>query len=181
MPGILPPKDISPARLFRILSSKQPRILLAYRFSFLPDTPLHCRALTPGEWISALDGPDYESAVTSLALADEEGRPMLSFQRAQSMPTRDLAELVDAIETGLWRCSPRYATIDHDAWERALRTGAESNAAISLPLGGCYEIHNNRFVDRPDRFFGCPVSELNDGHWMAYFASRSHFERIHKQ
>ena len=102
-------------------------------------------------------------------------------RHARMLEPRVAAWTRKAVEDALAVCSPRYASHDVAQWRTKLSEGAELNGAISFPLGGCYEVHGERLVDRPDRYFGIPVANLLDCHWMIYRASREYYERRLKE
>lgn len=173
---LAPPKDVEPDRLFRLLCERRPQLPIDYRFSFSEDLPLFCRAPTPSEWRRAQDGADYVSAIVSASLCDVDGRPILSFDEAQLITPSDANELSRDLEHALGRCAPTYRRINADAWRAALKTGSEANWDINHALGGCYEIGGSRLIDRPDLYWGCPIGELNDGHWLVYRTARARYE-----
>lgn len=85
-------------------------------------------------------------------------------------------ELAAHVFKALEVISPTYARSDSDAWHEVLKKGARANFSTAIALGGSVDFAigaaTGRVVDRPDRYFGLPLAELVDAHWMVYRAAR---------
>ncbi|NUP13749.1 MAG: hypothetical protein HOW73_47540 [Polyangiaceae bacterium] len=73
---------------------------------------------------------------------------------------------------------PTYARIDLKAWEVRLRAGArEADRSLVASLARCVERFNDgrsiHTMYRPERYWGCAVADLCDGHLLAFHAARA--------
>lgn len=188
-----PPADVTPARLFRLLTQRpRPELPLAYRLRAAPEIPLRVRALRRGEALAAGDVAEDFSALPGVRAAHEAFGLVAAALLLPSGPAFDSAEQVSAllseaeaidlvrhVGAALARCSPIHGRCDSDAWGARLRLGAKdpSNVYDAAMLGGCVDIAvgaGMRVVSmRPDRYFGLPFSELTDGQCMAAQAARA--------
>lgn len=174
-----PPAEVSPAKLFRLLSrAPRPVVPLAARFAFAPHLQLHCRALHPREWAEwEDDGHDIETVVLTHALCDDDGTPLLDRERVFLLSEAERS-IFTAVIAALNIIGPSFArppvlAINVDSWMATLRAGAAENPSILWSMGTIYEASEWRIVETPERFFGLPRHELLDGHWIAYRAARA--------
>lgn len=181
-----PPKaDVcSPARLFRVLASAQPRWPVDYRPPGLERFRLEARGLSACEAAHLFDELDRlhtdKRAVIetldliALALLADGRQAFASGEEVGALPSYVVNALAMALRDALRVCSPLYRSTDDSAWDRVLREGAAkgANAMVSLALGNCIDEGFSRFTPRPDRFFGVPTIAVTDGQWMAFRAAR---------
>ncbi len=180
----------SPAHLYRVLTSGQPRWPLTYQPPGLERFKLEARGLSSCEAGHVFDELDrLEKGVRATAqmldlvaltlLAD--GRPAFtSSEQVGGLPTHIVEALGRAVYEALSVCAPLYRSTNDVAWERVLREGARANWRIALALGGSIDEGATRWIDRPDRFWGRPLIEITDGQWMAYRASRWFVDQLPK-
>lgn len=171
-----------PARLFRILTSGQPRWPLSYQPPGLERFALEARGLSSCESARHFDEMDRltreKRAVVStldliaMALLADGRQAFTSADQVGALPSRVVDSLGLAVLRALAVCSPLYRATNDAAWERVLRAGAAENWRVALALGGCVDEGPTRLAERPDRYWGRPLIEITDGQWMAYRASR---------
>lgn len=173
-----PPDGIEPAALFRRLcQAPRAQIEIDFRFNFIDDLQLYVRALTALEFADALNaGP---SALIAASLFTADGPAFSCAQEADLLTELEEAEALTAVLDGLGECSPMYSTCDTLNWSSVLKKGADhgSNVSLTHSLGGCVDAGFERYVERPDRFFGVPLMCITDGQWMAYRAARNVYEK----
>lgn len=183
-----PPPDIAPARLFRLLLRRpRPEIPIAHRIRGAEDVPLRVRALASADeaavdeaaegWGDA--GPSRAAdEFVYRALLTQDGPAFASPDEVGALDSTDALSLARAVRAALDVISPSYARSDVEAWMRVLKQGARAagNWADAIALGGCVDwafgYGVGRLVERPDRYFGCPLADMTDGQWMAYRAAR---------
>ena len=87
--------------------------------------------------------------------------------------------------TELVTICPMYGYSDSDAWNRALVKGAADNVVICMSLDSCVEYATTmewvRMLERPQMYWGKPLCELLDGHWMVFRAAREVMDRERKK
>jgi hypothetical protein len=177
----IPPKDVSPQRLFRLLIQRpRPALEVDHRASFAPNVPLRVVALTAAEYGTAIDVAEafsfdmmrWRSSMAALVQASlyvGQERAFQSVEAVGELMDEHVEELVGIVTSALAIIGPQYAGSNVDAWDKVLRKGAEhvSNLSTTMVLGGCVGQHG----EEPERFFGCPLSQLTDGQLMAYRAA----------
>jgi hypothetical protein len=186
--ALLPPTDVPPERLFRLLLGRpRPVLPIAFRFPWAPDVALAVRGLTALEDASAGDvDPDLPEAVrrsevtrrliASWLLAD--GRPALSPEDVGDIDEGEADALLGAILPAARIVSPQYRTADTEAWGEALKKGAKhpSNRALAGLVAFSAEVVAGfgvtAQISAPDRYFGIPYADLTDGQIMAYQAAK---------
>jgi hypothetical protein len=182
-----PPKAsvCSAARLFRILSSRQPRWPIDFKPPGLEHFRLEARGLSAHEADDIFDElerheRDKGVALVSLELvavallADGE-RAFRSTDEVGALPSSVVDPLAASVHRALAICSPLWGRARWAAWGPVLRAGAVQSDAIAGALGGCV---GEAGADRPDRYFGVPICELTDGQWMAYRVARQHVDSL---
>lgn len=186
-----PPGDEPPERLFRALAARRPerplpRLVAGHR--------LTARAVPAREEWAAEDAAaseEVEELRPSLlqrqilwrVLRLGDGPAFASPDEVGALDGAALASLVADVGAALWRIAPTYARSDVEAWARVLERGAAhpSNVADAVALASCVDMTpGGGVVPRLDRYWGCPVVELLDGHWMVWRAARTAVERIRK-
>lgn len=187
-----PPKDVAPARLFRLLLRRpRPWIEIPGRLRDAEDTPLAARALTALEWAEARDAADertgaearlgrLQTELVARALVLEDGSRVFAHaaEVAELLDEPEVGELAADVLRALTIVGPTYSGSDAAAWATVLARGARDITSLSLTyvLGRCVDVSLGSglrvVVSRPDRFFGCPFADLADGQWMAFRAAR---------
>lgn len=190
------PAALPPERLFRLLLQRRPSLPLAFRFAGIDHAPLRVVAVPATAFADAIDAAlvletDRRAAAE---VADVVARSVrvgdgVLFRRGAdvlSLPEGEWKALTRQALAALSACGPTYPQSDSVQWHIALVKGCEhpSNFAARNALGGCTDIAGGiakpRWIDRPDRFWGCPLRKLLDGHWMAYHAARAVYEEARK-
>lgn len=185
---LLPPRDVQPARLFRLLLRRpRPVLPIAFRFAWAADMELAVRGLTALEDATAGDvDPDMPAEVRHSEVARRLISAWLLVDGAPALSAEDVAALTEAEAGALWRAvraaaaivSPQYRTADVDAWTTALEAGAKhpSNRAVASIVHFSTELvigmGGGANVSAPDRYFGIPYADLTDGQIMAYQAAK---------
>lgn len=194
---IPPPKDIEPARLFRILLQR-PRATapLVQRVRGAEAIPLRVRALSSVEEAAIADAADGLDEMRGSRVAAElvcrtlltpDGPAFASVEDVGGLDPEEAIVLAVAVRAALNIISPTYALHDSAAWDRVLQRGAKApgNWAEALSLGGCVDyafgMGMGRSVERPDRYFGIPLADMTDGQWMVYRAARAVAEELKKK
>jgi hypothetical protein len=192
-----PPPGVSPARLFRLLLRRpRPEIPIAYRIRGAEDVPLRVRALSSADEAAVAEaaegwgdaGPSRAAdEFVFRALLTQDGPAFASPDEVGALDSTDALSLAKEVRAALDVISPNYARSDVEAWGRALKQGARAggNWADAIALGGCVDYAFGygvgRLVERPDRYFGCPLADLTDGQWMAYRAAREVAQEFSKK
>jgi len=186
MAGLRPPKGVAPERLFRLLTRKpRPRLALEHRVAGADDIELHVVALTGAEEADCFDAgdvgtPEGRSAVSAAlitaSLHTAAGRAFRAEREALLLPASDFDLLATAVIGALGTVSPTDWRADRGAWDLALRIGARhpKNIAQAVAMADSADIimaSKAHFEPRPDRYFGMPLSDLTDGHRMAFRAA----------
>lgn len=180
--GDEPPKDVSPAELWRgLLDWPRPILPIPHRIRGAEQHGLSVRALRATEYAAVIQG-DADTLAARLVAAALlcDGAP--AFQRPDQvllLPERELLDLAVATREALRRIGPTLITSSVIAWEVALVAGCEAteNFYDAWSLGGCVDVSwgmGRKAVHvtyHPERWFGVPQRELIDCHWIAYFAA----------
>jgi hypothetical protein len=175
-----PPKNIEPGRLFRLLLRRpRPWLALNYRIRGLERFALTVRALKSIEYAEALEEGPLGPLVACLRLAS--GEPAFGGVADLAGLRFDEAErLQGAANEALATVSPLYGYANPRSWNVALMKGAAENAHEAFALGSSYDTSYGwgvvRTAPRPDRYFGCPLADLTDGQWLAYWGAREHLD-----
>jgi hypothetical protein len=105
-------------------------------------------------------------------LYDDEGPVFYDPAEVLDLDEDTFLMLSAVVLPALWTISPVYGLIDSEAWVRRLKAGAEhpSNMRLAYRLAMCRDGWNG--APRPERYFGLPVCELTDGHWLCYDAAK---------
>ena len=187
-----PPKDIAPARLFRLLLQRpRPVLPLSLRLNIAPEAALSVRALTALEDEATRDIDDSIPAevrrstwvmrtIAAALLADGEAAFSSAAQVGQFSEPEIIA-MGGAVLDALAIIGPTYRYSDAPQWANVLARGAAHNSNVSITSG-----IGQAALDRWQRgswlrydysgFFGLPLIELTDGQRMAYDAARKVFE-----
>jgi hypothetical protein len=137
-----------------------------------------------GETVEELRASRLQREVMALVLW-HRGAP--AFRDADEVGLLDggtLAALTAEVGDVLATIAPTYARSDVDAWALRLERGAEAaaNVQATVALASCVDVTpGGGVVPRLDRYWGCSVGELLDGHWMAWRAARAVVERHGKK
>lgn len=184
-----PPAGVAPERLFRALLARHPSRPLPRLVAGLQ---LTVRAVPAAvEW-EAVDvaAEEVEDELRASRLQREilwrvlwlGARPAFSSpEEVGLLDGGELDAVAGAVGEVLCAIAPTYARSDVDAWARVLETGAAHPSTVSdaISLAGCVDVTpGGGVVARPDRYWGCPVGELLDGHWMVWRAARAAVERL---
>jgi hypothetical protein len=193
---ILPPRDVAPERLFRLLLGRpRPVLPISFRFPWAPAVPLSVRGLTALEYASADDvDPGLPEAVrrsqvsrrliAAWLLAD--GVPAFSPEDVGALDETEVEALWQAVAPAAGIVSPQFRTADTDAWTEALKKGAAhpSNRALASIIAFSAEVVAGfgvtAQISAPDRYFGLPYADLTDGQIMAYQAAKKLAEEASK-
>lgn len=189
---IHPPEDVAPERLFRLLLPLRPALPIAYRIRCAPDIPLLVRALSPAEEGEALDvaadGPAelralrQELEVLARCLHTPSGPAFDGPEMLGRLPESEVAQLAREAFAVLNRIAPVYGRVSLDPWKLALERGARhpSNFSTTLAMAECWDLVplTKARLPRPDRYWGVPVRDLLDGHWMAFRAASAALESL---
>lgn len=189
---IEPPGDVAPERLFRLLLPLRPMQPLAYRIRCAPAVPLLVRALSGAEEAEALDlaadGPEEmrasraELEILARVLWTPSGPAFDDVSMLGRLPESEVATLAREAFAALNRIAPRYGRADLGAWKLALEKGARhpSNFSMVLAMAECWDpvpLTKAR-LPHPERYWGVPVRELLDGHWMIFRAAHAALETL---
>ncbi len=176
-------------RIFRTLLARHPERPIATRVA---GVGLSVRAISSREEWEALDASQREEAeelrdsvlqreILFRVLRVGAGPAFSSIDEVGLLSDGVCEQLLRDVSAVLAIIGPTYARSDVDAWMRVLERGAEANAYEAIALASCVDVtmgYGVRSVTpRPDRYWGCAVGELLDGHWMAYRAARTVMER----
>lgn len=185
-----PPADEPPARIWRSLIALRPQRPMVYRLPCAPDVPLICQAPTSLEEGLAFDAADLapEEIRSSRAKLEILGRALWTPTGPAFGSAADVGRLLDAevdalaeeVAGILDRIAPTYARSNAAAWVDVLERGAlhGSNIGDAMTLAACVDEHQRGTTPRPDRFWGLPLRELLDGHWMAFRAARRAADKL---
>jgi hypothetical protein len=171
----LPPTSIDSVQLFRLLSEPHPSWPIEFRFKAAPDVALEARAVHRRSWRQAEASRSWLPVVVASLYSG--GSPVFSgVTDAGMLEQAEFASLADGVLSALSIVGPVSGQIDWPAWERvvcdgARRCGYESeqvamSSDVAVGFAGLVR------SPRPDRYWGVPLSELLDGHWLTYWACR---------
>lgn len=174
-----------PARLFRLLVDRAPRLPIPFRFADASDAPLVVRGLRGSDVLNAVDQAMDSSEdarelafcpmMLELALVTPEGRPFADAATYRQVDADELRRAWGAVSSALNIVAPIRATADMPEWERVLHLGAQQNGSIAGRIAECLDVSVGFGgvvrIPRPDRYFGLPICELTDGQLMAFGAA----------
>lgn len=192
--ALLPPRDVPPERLFRLLLRRpRPVLPLAFRLPFAPTLALSVRGLTALEDAEVVD---VDAALTEEVRRSEvtrglmvacllaDGRPAFGSPDEVDALTEDENDaLLAAIAPAFNTVSPLRRRIDLDAWQDRLRKGAQHPANINAAATVAAAVHTvvgwSGVVreSAPERYFGLPLADLTDGQLLAYSAAKAVFDK----
>lgn len=185
-----PPPDLSPERLFRLLLPLRPSSALQYRIRCALSVPLLARAPSGAEEWAALDAaaeapPEVRGSIAQLevlarCLYTPTGPAFSSAEEVGRLEEGDVAELAGEVASALDRIAPSYTRSDYQIWAEALEKGARhwSNVGTTVAMASCVDLGMGGRVPRPDRYWGVPVCQLLDGHWMIFRAAQRAAESL---
>ena len=181
------PPDLAPEVLWRSLLPFRPRRALSFRIRGADHIPLYVCAIPAMQEALARDAGtfvarDNESLRTSIAarevlamiLHDPSGRAFPSVAGMMRMDEHELGALAGEAFQVFGAICPSYARSNIAAWKQVLEEGARhpENLAEAAALASCIDATMGGPIPRPDRYWGCPVNQLLDGHWMCWNAAR---------
>jgi hypothetical protein len=190
----LPPRDVAPERLFRLLLRRpRPLLPLTFRLPFAPAIALAVQGLTALEDAEVVDvDSDLPAEIRTSTIARRliaatllaDGSPAFaSAEDVGALTASEVQALSGAVFRGLHVVSPMLRSINRDAWHDVLVKGAEHRANLST-AGAIFTstttlVTPTRFVHlpAPDRYFGLPLADLTDGQLLAYNAARAVFDK----
>lgn len=165
-----PPKDVSPSDLLRTLCEWRPRLPLDVRLTVAPDVELWAQAATSVDIQRCRDTAE----LASIAVVDESGNRLLTRKAAELLMVSDWAALSAGVAKAYETICPLSGQINSDAWIDVLKTGARTNRVLYAQLAACFDPIVSRskvyLRQRPDMFFGKPMSEMLDGHLLVFRA-----------
>jgi len=112
-----------------------------------------------------------------------DGEPAFSSARdAAYLDTEAQQTLLAHAVAALDVVCPLYRRIDIDAWELAMKRGANALPSVARGFISCVDIiptmgREPMRRDHPERYWGRPPCELLDGHWLAFRAAADMFYR----
>lgn len=178
---IHPPKSIDAAALFRKLLEPRPSIEIAFRFSSAPDVQLECRAVNGSVWAEASRTNSSALIVAESVYTTTGERVFARESEVGCLTQAEFNGLLGDTLAALDTVGPSLRRIDVRAWETTMAEGARACPFESETLAMCVDIaigfSGHAMVPRPDRYWGLPFSQLLDGHWLAFWASRKLHDR----
>jgi hypothetical protein len=130
-----------------------------------------------------------------LALYENGRQVFASEDSVDQLDGDDFTAVSAAVMPALGVVSPVYGMSDTDAWRGVLVAGCKhasnmhtagvlgscvSETSVSKPAGKGRVLHTLHRRERPDRFFGLPLGQLTDGHWLCFRAARRYVEGYEK-
>lgn len=165
---------LPPEQLFRRALEWRPREPIAFRFDVAPDVPLFVQAAPSAELARARS----EQALLCLVLVDAQGVPVVDADALGMLSRAEYARAEEEAVLALPGVSPTFGTVDRMAWSHALEKGAGMNYALARQVYACHDVTpGGSLRERPDLFFGQPMSQILDAHLMAFEAVRSLVEK----
>ncbi len=190
-----PPKDITPARLFRLLcGAPRPRLPLSLRLDVDPDCQLYVCGLRGHEESAAVDAAEgiepEESRISRIlselivmSLHTDDGPVFRSVDDMGGLELPEFGALVVEVSARLSVVSPFFARRSEDEatqWDNVLEQGARhpSNVNDMVLMAQAVEHGYGRLTPRPDIYWGIPLCQLTDGQLMAYRAARTVYGKL---
>jgi hypothetical protein len=181
-----PPEALPPERLWRSLLPARPFRALRLRLRGAERVQLIVRPVTAmGEALARDAGAAleveqlrYAAAVRellALVVHTQRRRAFATAADLAALEDHELAALEREVMGALSDIAPTYARSDVDAWSTVLQVGAAhpSNLSEASAIASCIALSSGSVVPRPDRYWPLSISELLDGHWMAWNAARA--------
>jgi hypothetical protein len=182
------PPDVAADVLWRSLLPLRPERAIPTRLRGIAHAPFLVRAV-PAMALALADDAGRRAAggvdelqsaraageVLSLVLYTTQGRAFPTAAALGRLDGAELAELARDAFAALAEVCPTYARSNTDRWSEVLRDGAghPSNLLEAVALGSCVDVGPaGGGIPRPDRYWGVPLRELCDGHWLAFRAAR---------
>lgn len=176
-----PPPDVSPEELFAIVAEPQPMAPISFRLDVAPTTPLFVRAVQGGRVLNA-QRQGRPELYLSAALCDANGRQLVRDPDILTQGTTwsELLALSAAVWGVLDRICPMFHRCNSERWHQVLGQGMRLNGSILRRMFQCVdtqETPSSMFLqERPDRYYGVPMSALLDGHLMVFALVRDHLK-----
>lgn len=187
------PPELPPEVVWRSLLPLRPQRRISYRIRGAEQIPLHVTAIPAAVEAVAWDygavayppddlgtSSELRERAGSMAILSEvlwtpKGRAFPTVSHMGDLDDDELRDLCDEVFIVLSDICPNMRRSDGRAWAEFLRAGAAhpsnrgeaSVLACSIDLG-----YGGAQLPRPDRYWGVPLNELLDGHWMIYQAAR---------
>lgn len=131
---------------------------------------LHYAAVPSIDWTTR-----SESNLLARCLVDASGEPILAASSIGLLHPETHRWLVRLCRAGHEQI-PSFLNPQLKALEESSKLTVNANLLNSL--GSCFELSDfgraTFYVDRPDRFFGQPLCNLLDSHWLAFRIARAH-------
>jgi hypothetical protein len=178
------PPDAPPELVWRSLLPLRPERPIPTRLRGVEGVPLRVRAVTGMAELLARDAAQgaLEHAragvaareVLALVLHAPSGRAFPTAAAVGRLEQHELGALARETYAALGEICPTYARSNVKRWLEVLTEGARhpSNLDEASVLASCVDVTPAAVVPRPDRYWGGPLSQLLDGHWLAYRAAR---------
>lgn len=182
-----PPKDVSPAQLFRTLCSvaRRPRWRVSLVSLGLPDLVVEGLAgheieeiIPIGEHMDEQRQDVVLDELVVRCLRNLDDSPAFSsLSQFGCAPYEDALAISNEVFRALCIVAPIYGRSDIKAWHSVLREGAlhPSNYALRRAVieSATHLSMTAHFQPQPDRFFGMPMGYITDGQWLAFDAAWS--------
>jgi hypothetical protein len=134
--------------------------------------------MTPLEWVHVKRD---RNALLLYSVMSGESQVFQTMADVGELHDDDAQSLDAEASKALAIVGPTYDRVDWMKWNDRLIQGADKGGALQAGLGICVDFALGfgvgRAIERPDRYWGCPIADLTDGHWMAYRAAREVYER----
>jgi hypothetical protein len=139
-----------------------------------PGFELRCQAVTTSELGTSAE-------LIAASVIDGKGTRLLNRSSIGKLSPREFDLLWMSVRAALTTAFPSLGLTDLAAWRPVLSQGANdpSNLVLTHALGGCVDFGFGGISERPDRFFGVPLNQLVDAHWLAFWAAREAFTKEH--
>lgn len=164
------PQGVSPGELLLKLCEWRPRQRLDVRLSVAPDVELWAQAATSSE----IKRCKNTAELAALAVVGADGERILSGHAVQLLMASDWALLNTAVAQAYDTICPLSGQCHSQSWIDALKIGARVNTVLYSQLASCFDPIVGRtkvyLRQRPDMFFGKPMSEMLDGHLLVFRA-----------
>jgi hypothetical protein len=182
------PPPLPAAVLWRSLLPRQLQRPILYRLRAAEATPLFVRAAPAMAEALSHDAGERAAGVVealldtttalellSLVLHTPRGRAFPSAGDLAELEEHEIRELASQTRAVLADIAPTTARSNVASWRAELERGAEhpSNIHEASVLATCVDVTPGGILPRPDRYWGLPLCELLDGHWLAWQAART--------
>lgn len=193
---LLPPKDVPPERLFRLLASPQrPTLPIGYRVRGAEGIELSVVAPTALELAQALDQDNaspnlthaQERALIALVLWAGGERAFCAPGAVGELQQREIDRLTLEVWEALTTVAPSAQWSEWRAWHATLKRGViqdRVNYGIAVAMCDTQDavprFHGKPILlDRPARYYGRATCDLTEGQRWAYRAACEAVEKHH--